>query len=64
MQQQRLVKSANGVDSVLVSDQKADTMENGNVAEDKLSEEQEHEISPFRLPGERRFDTLTHRHFN
>lgn len=50
-EQQRLVKSANGVDSVLVSDQKADTMENGNVAEDKLSEEQEHEISPFRLPG-------------
>ncbi|XP_056333009.1 sodium/potassium/calcium exchanger 4a [Danio aesculapii] len=50
-EQQRLVKSANGVDSVLVCDQKADTMENGNVAEDKLSEEQENEISPFRLPG-------------
>lgn len=51
--QQRLVKMANGVDAVLVADKKADTMENGNVAEDKLAEEPESELSsPFVLPGE------------
>ncbi|XP_048048291.1 sodium/potassium/calcium exchanger 4a isoform X3 [Megalobrama amblycephala] len=51
-EQQRLVKTANGVDAVLVADKKADTMENGNVAEDKLSEELESEMSsPFSLPG-------------
>ncbi|KAK7142044.1 hypothetical protein R3I94_011669 [Phoxinus phoxinus] len=51
-EQQRLVKTANGGDEVLVADQKADTMENGNVAEDKLSEELESEMSsPFSLPG-------------
>lgn len=62
MQQQRLVKTANGGDAVLVADQKADTMENGNVAEEKLSEELESEMSsPFSLPGEA---TLTHWIFN
>ncbi|XP_067223743.1 sodium/potassium/calcium exchanger 4a isoform X2 [Chanodichthys erythropterus] len=51
-EQQRLVKTANGVDAVLVADKKADTMENGNVAEDKLAEELESEMSsPFNLPG-------------
>uniref|UniRef100_A0A9J8BLE1 Solute carrier family 24 member 4a n=1 Tax=Cyprinus carpio carpio TaxID=630221 RepID=A0A9J8BLE1_CYPCA len=50
--EQRLVKMANGVDAVLVADKKADTMENGNVAEDKLTEEPESELSsPFVLPG-------------
>ncbi|XP_077096247.1 sodium/potassium/calcium exchanger 4a isoform X2 [Siphateles boraxobius] len=50
--EQRLEKMANGGDAVLVADQKADTMENGNVAEDKLSEELESEMSsPFSLPG-------------
>jgi len=53
MQQQRLGKMANGGDEVLVADQRADTMENGNVAEDKLSEVLESEMSsPFSLPGE------------
>ncbi|XP_050989929.1 sodium/potassium/calcium exchanger 4a isoform X2 [Labeo rohita] len=50
--EQRLVKMANGVDAVLVADKKADTLENGNVAEDKLAEEPESEMSsPFSLPG-------------
>ncbi|XP_073682523.1 sodium/potassium/calcium exchanger 4a isoform X2 [Garra rufa] len=50
--EQRLVKMANGVDAVLVADKKADTLENGNVAEDKLTEESESEMSsPFSLPG-------------
>lgn len=53
MQQQRLVKTANGGDAVLVADQKADTMENGNVSEETLSKELESEMSsPFSLPGE------------
>ncbi|XP_073720991.1 sodium/potassium/calcium exchanger 4-like isoform X1 [Misgurnus anguillicaudatus] len=50
-EQQRLVKTSNGVDGVLVVDKKTDTIENGNVTEDKLSEEPENEISPFILPG-------------
>ncbi|XP_067311524.1 sodium/potassium/calcium exchanger 4a isoform X3 [Pseudorasbora parva] len=51
-EQQRLVKTANGVDAVLVADKKVDTLENGNVAEDKLAEEPESEMSsPFSLPG-------------
>uniref|UniRef100_A0A673GS05 Sodium/potassium/calcium exchanger 4-like n=1 Tax=Sinocyclocheilus rhinocerous TaxID=307959 RepID=A0A673GS05_9TELE len=51
-EQQRLAKMANGVDAVLVADKKADTIENGNVAEDKLTEEPESELSsPFVLPG-------------
>ncbi|XP_026141722.1 sodium/potassium/calcium exchanger 4a isoform X2 [Carassius auratus] len=50
--EQRLVKTANGVDAVLVDDKKADTIENGNVAEEKLTEESESELSsPFVLPG-------------
>lgn len=53
MQQQRLGKMANGVDAVLVADKKADTMENGSVVEDILTEEPESEMSsPFILPGE------------
>lgn len=67
MQQQRLVKMANGVDAVLVADKKADTLENGNVAEDKLAEEPESEMSsPFSLPGEAvsLSHTLTHWLFN
>uniref|UniRef100_A0A671QJ11 Sodium/potassium/calcium exchanger 4-like n=1 Tax=Sinocyclocheilus anshuiensis TaxID=1608454 RepID=A0A671QJ11_9TELE len=51
-EQQQLGKTANGVDAVLVADKKADTMENGNVVEDKLTEEPESEMSsPFILPG-------------
>ncbi|KAL1258184.1 hypothetical protein QQF64_011428, partial [Cirrhinus molitorella] len=51
-EQQRLVKMANGVDAVLVADKSADTLENGNVAEDKLESEPESEMSsPFSLPG-------------
>ncbi|XP_052010189.1 sodium/potassium/calcium exchanger 4-like isoform X1 [Xyrauchen texanus] len=51
-EQQRLMKTANGVDAVLVADKTTDTMENGNVMEDKLTEEPENEISsPFSLPG-------------
>lgn len=51
-EQQRLVKTPNGVDGVLVVDKKTDTIENGNITEDKLSEEPENEISsPFSLPG-------------
>uniref|UniRef100_A0A8C1KJ21 Sodium/potassium/calcium exchanger 4-like n=1 Tax=Cyprinus carpio TaxID=7962 RepID=A0A8C1KJ21_CYPCA len=40
-EQQRLGKMANGVDAVLVADKKADTMENGSVVEDILTEEPE-----------------------
>ncbi|XP_042630247.1 sodium/potassium/calcium exchanger 4-like isoform X1 [Cyprinus carpio] len=51
-EQQRLGKMANGVDAVLVADKKADTMENGSVVEDILTEEPESEMSsPFILPG-------------
>ncbi|XP_026085179.1 sodium/potassium/calcium exchanger 4-like isoform X3 [Carassius auratus] len=51
-EQQRLGKMANGVDAVLVADKKADTMENGSIVEDKLTEEPESEMSsPFILPG-------------
>lgn len=47
------MKTANGVDAVLVADKKADTMENGSIVEDKLAEELESEMSsPFSLPGE------------
>ncbi|XP_027028498.1 sodium/potassium/calcium exchanger 4a isoform X1 [Tachysurus fulvidraco] len=52
-EQQRLMQGSNGMDSTLVADGKADTMENGNVPEDKLTEEEE-EIelsSPFIMPG-------------
>ncbi|KAI7804152.1 putative sodium/potassium/calcium exchanger 4 [Triplophysa rosa] len=51
-EQQRLGKTSNGVDGVLVVDKKTDTIENGIITEDKLSEEPENEISsPFSLPG-------------
>ncbi|KTF94876.1 hypothetical protein cypCar_00003637 [Cyprinus carpio] len=51
-EQQRLGKMANGVDAVLVADKKADTMENGSVVEDILTEEPESEMSsPFILPA-------------
>ncbi|XP_052001731.1 sodium/potassium/calcium exchanger 4-like [Xyrauchen texanus] len=51
-EQQRLVKTANGVDVVLVADKNADTMENGIIMEEKLTEEPEDDMSsPFSLPG-------------
>uniref|UniRef100_A0A8C1VGV7 Solute carrier family 24 member 4b n=1 Tax=Cyprinus carpio TaxID=7962 RepID=A0A8C1VGV7_CYPCA len=50
-ERQRLVQSANGVETAVV-DGKPD-IENGNVPEDKTTEEKESELtSPFRLPGE------------
>ncbi|TRY86725.1 hypothetical protein DNTS_014000, partial [Danionella cerebrum] len=50
-EQQRLVRTANGVDSVLVVDKKVDCIENGNMADEKLSEEAANEVSsPFSLP--------------
>lgn len=58
---------ANGVDAVSVAEKKADTIENGNVADDKLTEEPESELSsPFVLPGEAvsLSHTLTHWLFN
>ncbi|KAG7461140.1 hypothetical protein MATL_G00206830 [Megalops atlanticus] len=49
-ERQKLVQAANGVDSVVV-DGKPD-IENGNVPEDKATEEEEGEMSsPFKLPG-------------
>ncbi|XP_053093264.1 sodium/potassium/calcium exchanger 4a isoform X4 [Pangasianodon hypophthalmus] len=50
-EQQRLVQASNGADSMLVADGKAETMENGNVPEDKLTEEEDNELSsPFTMP--------------
>uniref|UniRef100_A0A672SA55 Solute carrier family 24 member 4 n=1 Tax=Sinocyclocheilus grahami TaxID=75366 RepID=A0A672SA55_SINGR len=50
-ERQRLVQSANGVETAVV-DGKPD-IENGNVPEDKTTEDKESELtSPFRLPGE------------
>ncbi|TRY65312.1 hypothetical protein DNTS_029580, partial [Danionella cerebrum] len=47
---QKLVRSANGVESVMV-DGKSD-IENGNLPEDKSAEDKESELSsPFRCPG-------------
>uniref|UniRef100_A0A3B4DTG5 Sodium/calcium exchanger membrane region domain-containing protein n=1 Tax=Pygocentrus nattereri TaxID=42514 RepID=A0A3B4DTG5_PYGNA len=52
-EQQRLMQASNGVDSTLVVDGKADTLENGNMPEDKLTEDEENELSsPFVIPGE------------
>ncbi|KAG1941905.1 sodium/potassium/calcium exchanger [Pimephales promelas] len=49
-ERQRLVQSANGVETAVV-DGKPD-IENGNVPEDKTNEEKESELtSPFRFPG-------------
>lgn len=46
------MQASNGVDGTLVSDGKADTMENGSVPEDKLTEDEDNEMSsPFSLPG-------------
>ncbi|XP_049319503.1 sodium/potassium/calcium exchanger 4a isoform X2 [Astyanax mexicanus] len=51
-EQQRLMQASNGVDGALVSDGKADTLENGIMAEDKLTEDEDNELSsPFSLPG-------------
>uniref|UniRef100_A0A672P4T8 Solute carrier family 24 member 4 n=1 Tax=Sinocyclocheilus grahami TaxID=75366 RepID=A0A672P4T8_SINGR len=50
-ERQRLVQSANGVETAVV-DGKPD-IENGNVPEDKTTEDKESELtSPFKLPGE------------
>ncbi|KAF5895437.1 sodium/potassium/calcium exchanger 4-like isoform X1, partial [Clarias magur] len=52
-EQQRLMQSSNGIEGTLVSDGKAETMENGSVPEDKLSEEEDNELSsPFTIPGD------------
>ncbi|XP_077075631.1 sodium/potassium/calcium exchanger 4 isoform X2 [Siphateles boraxobius] len=49
-ERQRLVQSANGVETAVV-DGKPD-IENGNIPEDKTNEEKESELtSPFRFPG-------------
>lgn len=46
------MQASNGVDGTLVSDGKAETMENGSVPEDKLTEDEDNEpSSPFTLPG-------------
>lgn len=46
------MQATNGVDGTVVADGKADTMENGNVPEDKLTEEDDNEVSsPFTMPG-------------
>ncbi|MCJ8736927.1 hypothetical protein PDJAM_G00017950 [Pangasius djambal] len=51
-EQQRLMQASNGADGMLVADGKAETMENGNVPEDKLTEEEDNELSsPFTMPG-------------
>ncbi|XP_060789033.1 sodium/potassium/calcium exchanger 4a [Neoarius graeffei] len=51
-EQQRLLQASNGVDGTVVADGKAETMENGSVPEDKLTEEEENELSsPFTMPG-------------
>ncbi|XP_066550428.1 sodium/potassium/calcium exchanger 4 isoform X2 [Amia ocellicauda] len=50
-ERQRLVQAANGVDKVIL-DGKHDSIENGNVLEDKQSEEEEADFSsPFSVPG-------------
>lgn len=52
LQRQRLVQAANGVETAVVVDSKPD-IENGNVPEDKSTEDKESELtSPFKLPGE------------
>jgi hypothetical protein len=46
-----LVQAANGVETQVI-DGKVNDIENGNVPEDKPSEEKENEtISPFHIPG-------------
>ncbi|KAF4083634.1 hypothetical protein AMELA_G00118950 [Ameiurus melas] len=52
IEQQRLMQASNGVDGTLVADGKGETMENGSVPEDKLTEEEDNELSsPFTIPG-------------
>ncbi|CAB1335382.1 unnamed protein product, partial [Coregonus sp. 'balchen'] len=54
-EQQRLVQASNGVDNVtmVITDGKPETLENGTVPEDKTVEEEEGEAlnSPFTVPG-------------
>ena len=54
-QQQRLVQASNGVDNetMVITDGKPETLENGTVPEDKTAEEEEGEAlnSPFTIPG-------------
>ncbi|KAM9571515.1 sodium/potassium/calcium exchanger 4a isoform 5-T5 [Salvelinus alpinus] len=54
-EQQRLVQASNGVDNVtmVITDGKPETLENGTVPEDKTVEEEEGESlnSPFTVPG-------------
>ncbi|XP_066530888.1 sodium/potassium/calcium exchanger 4a isoform X2 [Hoplias malabaricus] len=51
-EQQRLMQASNGMDSTLVADGKIDALENGSVPEDKLTEDEENELSsPFVIPG-------------
>ncbi|XP_046712248.1 sodium/potassium/calcium exchanger 4a isoform X2 [Silurus meridionalis] len=49
---ERLMQASNGLESTLVADGRAETMENGCVPEDKLSEDEDTELfSPFTMPG-------------
>ncbi|XP_055719515.1 sodium/potassium/calcium exchanger 4a [Salvelinus fontinalis] len=54
-EQQRLVQASNGVDNetMVITDGKPETLENGTVPEDKTAEEEEGEAlnSPFTIPG-------------
>uniref|UniRef100_A0AAZ3PT47 Sodium/calcium exchanger membrane region domain-containing protein n=1 Tax=Oncorhynchus tshawytscha TaxID=74940 RepID=A0AAZ3PT47_ONCTS len=54
-EQQRLVQASNGVDNetIVITDGKPETLENGTVPEDKTAEEEEGEAlnSPFTIPG-------------
>lgn len=54
-EQQRLVQASNGVDNetMVITDGKPETLENGTVPEDKTAEEEEGEAlnSPFIIPG-------------
>ncbi|XP_072545672.1 sodium/potassium/calcium exchanger 4a isoform X1 [Salminus brasiliensis] len=51
-EQQRLMQASNGMDGTLVADGKADALENGIVTEDKLTEDEDNELSsPFSIPG-------------
>ncbi|XP_072545673.1 sodium/potassium/calcium exchanger 4a isoform X2 [Salminus brasiliensis] len=49
---ERLMQASNGMDGTLVADGKADALENGIVTEDKLTEDEDNELSsPFSIPG-------------
>lgn len=46
------MQAPNRVDSTLVAEGKGETIENGNILEDKLTEEEDNELSsPFTIPG-------------